>query len=160
MRLTDIDAKLAEPRSGASIGLNIISACALLAASAWFVNNVLSSRDAELAPRIVNSVVLEPTIVLAGKPFKAHINVTLNKLCPYEVHWSLVRPDGVEVVKVIEPVKPAPAGTGTQDLPVSDRYVPNSISPGDYKYVSEVYDQCPDGHTYTSARQAVALTVR
>jgi hypothetical protein len=141
--------------------LNIVSGAALLAAASWFSYNIFSTKDAELPPRIVNSIQIEPAILLPGSKFKAHINVTLNRLCPYEVHWSLVRvTDGVEVVKVIEPIKPAPLTLGTQDLPVSDRYIPNAIGPGEYKYVSEVYDMCPDGHTFTSIRHDVPITIR
>lgn len=141
--------------------LNVISGAALLVAATWFSYNLFSTRDAELPPRVVNSITLEPTILLAGKPFTAHINVTLNRLCPYEVHWSLVRQtDNLEVVKIIEPVKQPPEKTGTQELPNSIRYVPSSVAPGEYKYVSEVFDLCPDGHTYTSVRRNVDLTIR
>lgn len=145
----------------ARLPLNIVSGAALCLTAAWFSFNVFAAKDAELAPRIVNSITLEPTILLAGKPFYAHINVTLNRLCPYEVHWSLVRKaGGVEAVKIIEPVEPPPAATGTQELPVITRFVPLSVSPGEYRYVSEVFDLCPDGHTYTSVRRNVDLTVR
>lgn len=144
-----------------TLALNLVSGACLIAASAWFVSNLLASREAELPPRIVNSITVEPTILLAGKPFKTTVNVTLNKLCPYEVHWSLVREDNnLEVVKLVEPVKQPPAQIGTQDLPPSVRYIPNSVEPGAYKFISEVYDQCPDGHTYTSVRHNVSLTVR
>lgn len=144
-----------------SLFLNVTSVIALLAASSWFSYTIFSTMDAELPPRVVNSVSIEPSILLAGSKFKAHINVTLNRACPYEVHWSLVRmSDGVEAVKVIEPIKPAPAALGTQDLPASDRFVPDKIVPGDYKYVSEVYDMCPDGHTFTSVRHDVPITIR
>lgn len=145
----------------ASFTLNITSGAALLAMAAWFTYNVFSSREIDTPPRIVNSITVEPTILLAGKPFKTTVNVTLNKLCPYEVHWSLVREDNnLEVVKLVEPVKQPPAQIGTQDLPPSVRYIPNSVEPGAYKFISEVYDQCPDGHTYTSVRHNVSLTVR
>lgn len=141
--------------------LNLVSGACLIAASAWLVNTMLASREADLPPRIVNSIMLEPTILLPGRAFKAHINVTLNKLCPYEIHWSLVRvADGVEVVKVIEPVKQPPAELGTQELPVSDRYIPSSTAPGEYQYVSEVFDLCGNGHTYISVRKNVSITVR
>lgn len=140
--------------------LNFGSATALLVAATWFSFNLFSTQRAELAPRIVNSITLEPTILLAGKPFVAHINVTLNRLCPYEVHWSFVRDDGLEVAKIVEPVKPPPAALGTQDLPPAIRYVPYEVAPGDYKYVSEVFDLCADGHTYTSVRRNVDITIR
>lgn len=154
-KFADSDNKLA------ILGLNIVSGAALIAASAWFVDNMMSAKEAELAPRIVNSIVLEPTILLAGKPFAAHINVTLNRLCPYEVEWSLVRqPGGVEAVKIHEPLRQPPEKTGTQDLPDTKRYVPSSVEPGEYKYVSVVYDICSDGHTYTSVRRNVDLSIR
>jgi hypothetical protein len=141
--------------------LNCVSGLALVVAASWFSYNMFASRDADTPPRIVNSIVLEPTILLAGKPFIAHINVTLNKLCPYEVHWSLVRVgDGVEVVKIIEPVRQPPAVLGLQELPPAPRYVPQTVAPGQYKYVSEVFDLCPDGHTYISVRKNVELTIR
>lgn len=146
----------------ATIALNVVSGACLIAASAWFVNNMLASRDAELPPRVVNSITLEPSILSAGKPFVAHIFVTLNKLCPYEVHWSLVKSsDNVEIVRIIEPVKQAPSSVlGPQELPPMTRYVPSSVPPGEYKYVSEVLDLCPDGHTYTSIRKNADLIVR
>ncbi len=148
-----------------SFTLNVTSGAALLLMAAWFSYNLFASRDVDLPPRLVNSVTIEPSIVLAGKPFKTSVNVTLNKLCPYEVHWSLTKQTagadgGLEVVKVIEPVKQPPPTLGTQDLPPTIRYVPNSVEPGEYKFISEVYDQCPDGHTYTSVRHNVSLTVR
>jgi len=31
---------------------------------------------------------------------------------------------------------------------------------GAYKYVSEVYDLCPDGKTYTSVRRNLPITIR
>lgn len=154
-RFADSDNKVA------IFALNVISGVALVGASAWFVNTVMSAKDEGLSPRIVNSIVLEPTILLSGKPFTAHINVTLNRLCPYEVEWSLVRqPGGVEVVKIVEPLKQPPEKLGTQDLPDTKRFVPSSVEPGEYKYVSVVYDLCSDGHTYTSVRRNVDLSVR
>lgn len=154
-------AKFWDTGTWATLGLNIVAGAALLAASAWFSYNLLSTRQSELAPRIVNSIALEPTILLAGKPFKAHINVTLNRLCPYEVHWSFVRKsDGLEVAKIVEPVKQPPAELGTQDLPDAVRYVPIEVGPGYYQYVSEVFDLCADGHTYTSVRRNVDITIR
>lgn len=141
--------------------LNVVSGFALLAASAWFVNNLLSAREADVPPRVVNSITIEPTILLAGKPFIAHINVTLNKLCPYEVRWSLVRQaDNVEVVRIIEPVKQPPAEIGTFDLPAVSRYVPATVEPGTYKYVSEVSDICGQGHTYLSVRKNADVIIR
>jgi hypothetical protein len=145
----------------AAAALNAASGVALLLAATWFSYNLFSTRDAELPPRVVNSITLEPTILLAGKPFIAHVNVTLNRLCPYEVHWSLVRQiDGVEVVKIIEPIKQPPEVLGPQDLPTSTRFIPQSVEPGEYKYVSEVYDICNDGHTYTSVRRNVVMSIR
>lgn len=144
-----------------SFTLNITSGAALLMMAAWFSYSLFSSREVDMPPRIINSISVEPSIVLAGKPFQAKANVTLNRLCPHEIHWSLVRKtDGVEVVKVIEPVRPPQLALGTQDLPLVTRYVPNTVAPGEYNFVSEVYDQCPDGHTYTSVRYPVPLTVR
>lgn len=141
--------------------LNITSGAALLTAATWFSYSLFSTRDAELPVRVVNSITLEPSILLAGKPFIAHINVTLNRLCPYEVHWSLVRKaDGLEVVKIIEPVKQPPAQLGTQELPISSRYVPASVEPGDYKYVSEVLDLCPGSRTFIAVRHNVDLSIR
>jgi hypothetical protein len=159
--MNDPFAKFYDSGTWGSLVLNVVSGAALLVASAWFVNNLISTRDIDIPPRIVNSVVLEPTIMLPGHPFRAHINVTLNKLCPYEVHWSLVRAtDNVEVVKVIEPIKQPPAETGTQELPVVDRYIPSSTAPGDYQYVSEVYDICGKGHTFISVRKNVGVNIR
>lgn len=145
----------------AKTALNITSGLALFCAAAWGSYTLFAAKDAEQPPRVVNSITLEPTVLLAGKPYVAHINVTLNRLCPYEVHWSLVRKtDNVEVVKIVEPIKAAPAALGTQDLPDAKRYIPYSVDPGDYKYISEVFDLCPDGHTYTSVRRNVDITVR
>lgn len=145
----------------ATLALNIVSGCALVAASAWFVSNMLTAREVDLPPRIVNSITIEPTILLAGKPFNAHINVTLNKLCPYEVRWSLVRVwDGLEIVRIIEPIKQPPDALGPQDLPTVQRYVPSSVAPGEYKYVSEVADICGQGHTYISVRKNADVIVR
>jgi hypothetical protein len=144
-----------------AVALNIVSGAALLAASAWFVNNMLTARDAELPPRVVNSITIEPSILLAGKPFTAHITVTLNKLCPYEVHWSLVRAgDGLEVVKIIEPIKQPPLALGLQELPPTLRYVPTSVAPGEYKYVSEVLDLCEGGKTFISVRKNADVIIR
>lgn len=142
--------------------LNILSGTALLIAATWFSYNLFSTRDAEIAPRVVNSITIEPSILLAGKPFLAHINVTLNRLCPYEVHWSLVRKsDGVEVVKIIEPIKQPPAQLGQQELPASTRYVPASVEPGEYRYVSEVLDLCQDSaKTFIAVRHNVDISIR
>lgn len=141
--------------------LNVVSGGALVTAATWFSFALFSARDAEVPPRIVNSITLEPTILLAGKPFAAHINVTLNRLCPYEVEWSLVRQgDGLEVVKIIEPVKQPPEKLGTQDLPPTTRYTPSSVDPGEYKYRSVVYDICSDGKTYTSIRREIPISIR
>lgn len=145
----------------ATIALNVISGTMMVLAVAWFVNTMLGARDVDLPPRIVNSITLSPTILLAGKPFTANVNVTLNKLCPYEVQWSLVREgDGVEVVKIIEPVRQPPDKVGTFDLPPVTRYVPSSVEPGEYKYFSVAYDMCADGHTYTSPRKGIPLSIR
>jgi len=144
-----------------TILLNVSSALALLVAATWFSYNLFSTRDATVPPRIVHSITIEPSILLAGKPFVAHIDVTLNKLCPYEVHWSLVRrSDGVEVVKIIEPIKQPPAQLGRQELPVSTRYVPSSVEPGDYRYVSEVLDLCPGAKTTLAVRHNVDISIR
>lgn len=145
----------------AVLALNFASGAALLCAAAWFSFNMFSARDAELPVRVVNSITLEPTILLAGKPFITRVNVTLNKLCPYEVRWSLVRQsDGVEVVKIVEPVKEAATQLGKQDLPPFNRYVPATVRPGEYKYLAEVVDMCPDGHTITPVRSDVDITIR
>lgn len=154
--------RLADNRSTvATMALNVASGAALFCAAAWFSYNLFSTKDAELPPRVVNSISIEPTILLAGKPFTAHINVTLNRLCPYEVRWSLVRiADNLEVVKIIEPVKQPPEKTGTMELPNVTRYIPASIAPGEYKYASEVADLCENGHTYTTIRKNVDVIVR
>ncbi len=154
-------AKFYNSGTWATLILNVLSGAALLIAAAWFSYSVFSARDADIPPRIVNSLTLEPTILLAGRPFKVHVNVTLNRLCPYEVRWSLVRlTDNLEVVKIIEPVTQPPAQLGTQDLPASTRWVPASVEPGEYKYLSEVFDLCPGGRTYTSVRRSLNLTIR
>ena len=141
--------------------LNVVSGTALFCAAVWFSYTVFASRDADLPPRIVNSIILEPTILLPGQSFDAKINVTLNRLCPYEVHWSLVRAiDNVEVVKIVEPVRVSPAQLGTQEVPSHIRTIPLSVERGRYKYVSEVFDLCPGGRTYTSVRRNVDITVR
>lgn len=144
-----------------TLALNVVSGAALLCAASWFSYNLFSTREADVPPRIVNSITIEPSILLAGKPFTARINVTLNKLCPYEVRWSLVRvADGLEVVRIIEPIKQPPAETGKQDLPPVQRYVPSSVAPGEYKYVSEVADICGQGHTYISVRKNADVIIR
>jgi hypothetical protein len=141
--------------------LNVISGIALLSAATWFSYNLFATKDAELPPRIINKITLEPTILLAGKPFVTHVNVTLNQLCPYEVRWSLVRQsDNLEVVRIIEPIKQPPAEIGTQDLPPFNRYVPSSVQPGEYKYLAEVADLCPGGHAVTSVRSNVDISIR
>lgn len=141
--------------------LNIVSGGALLCAATWFSYNLFSAKDAEVPPRIVNTITVEPTILLAGKPFSVRINVTLNKLCPYEVRWSLVRTaDNVEVVRIIEPIKQPPANLGTQDLPTVARFVPSSVEPGVYKYVAEVADICSQGHTTLSIRKNADVIIR
>jgi hypothetical protein len=154
-KLADSDNKYA------TAALNFFSAVALFAAAAWFSYNMFSTKDADTPPRLINSVMLEPSILLAGKPFKPHINVTLSRLCPYEVRWSLVRqPDGVEVVKIVEPIMQPPTSIGTQDLAPTERYVPNSVAPGDYRYLSEVHDHCADGRAYTAISPSVPITIR
>ena len=141
--------------------LNVVSGAALFLAVIWFSYTLFASRDLDVPPRIVNSITLEPTILLPGQSFDAKINVTLNRLCPYEVHWSLVRAiDNVEVVKIVEPVRVSPAQLGTQDIPSHIRIIPLSVERGRYKYVSEVFDLCPSGRTYTSVRRNVDITVR
>src|ERR1035437_8861359 len=147
--------------SSISTLLNIVSGVALFCAASWFSYALFASRDLDLPPRLVNSITLEPTILLPGQSFDARINVTLNRLCPYEVHWSLVRAiDNVEVVKIVEPVRSPPAQIGTQDVPSHLRTIPLSVERGRYKYVSEVFDLCPGGRTYTSVRRNVDITVR
>jgi hypothetical protein len=141
--------------------LNVVSGVVLFCVATWFSYTLFASRDLDLPPRLVNSIVLEPAILLPGQSFDAHINVTLSRLCPYEVHWSLVRAiDNVEVVKIVEPVREPPAQAGTQDIPSHNRVIPLNIERGRYKYVSEVYDLCPGGRTYTSVRRNVDITVR
>lgn len=141
--------------------LNVVSGFALLCGAAWFSYNLFSTKDADLPPRVVNSVTIEPTTLLAGGPFIVHRNVTINRPCPYEVRWSLVRKeDGVEIIKVVEPVKQPPDQLGTQELPPVTRVVPPTVAPGEYKYVSEVFDICPDGHTYTSVRRNIEISIR
>lgn len=145
----------------AVFALNAVSGIALLVAAAWFSFNMFATRDAELPVRVVNKLSLEPTILLAGKPFVTHVNVTLNKLCPYEVRWALVRQtDGVEVVRIVEPIKDPPAQTGTQDLPPSNRYVPSSVAPGEYRYMAEVFDFCPGAHGVTPVRKGLDISIR
>lgn len=147
--------------SSISTALNVVSGVALFCAAVWFSYTLFASRDLDVPPRIVNSITLEPTILLPGQQFDAHINVTLSRLCPYEVHWSLVRAiDNVEVVKIVEPIRGPPAQTGTQEVPSHIRVIPLSVERGRYKYVSEVYDLCPGGRTYTSVRRNVDITVR
>jgi hypothetical protein len=139
----------------------MFSGAALLIAATWFSYNLFSSRDAELPPRIINSITVEPAILLAGKPFTLHINVTLNRLCPSEVHWSLARKgDNVEVVKIIEPIKAPPDTLGTQNLPPILRYVPSAVEPGEYRYIAEVFDQCPGNRSVTSVKRTVDISVR
>lgn len=145
----------------AVLALNMASGTALLCAATWFSFTMFNTRDAELPVRIVNRITLEPTILLAGKPFVTHVNATLNKLCPYEVRWSLVRQgDGVEVVRIVEPVKDPPAQTGTQDLPPFNRYVPSTVQPGEYNYLAEVFDLCPGVHAVTPVRSSITISVR
>lgn len=146
----------------AVVALNAASGLALFVAAAWFSYNMFSTRDAEVPPRVINSVVMEPTILLAGKPFTVHVNVTLNRLCPYEVRWSLARKtDGVEVVKIIEPVWQPPGQIGPQDLPVFVRYVPATVEPGEYRYIAEVFDLCPGSSgRVVSARRDLSITIR
>lgn len=144
--------------------LNWVSGAALLVAVTWFSYTLFNSREVDLPPRVINSITLEPTILLAGKPFNAHVNVTLNKLCPYEVQWSLVKHggsnEGLEVVKIVEPVHTAGDKLGTFEQDPVSRYIPSTVEPGEYKYVSQVYDICADGHTYTSVRRNVVITIR
>jgi hypothetical protein len=159
--MADPFAKFYNTGTWGTLILNVVSGAALLSAAAWFSYNLFSTRDAELPPRVVNSITVEPSILLAGKPFTAHINVTLNRLCPYEVRWSLIRAgDGVEIVRIIEPIKQPPAQIGTFELPASPRYVPASVAPGEYKYASEVVDLCPEGHTYTTVRKNADVIIR
>jgi len=145
-----------------AFALNFVSGAALLCAAAWFSYNMFSSRDTDIPARVVNRVSLEPTIMLAGKPFTARVNVTLNKLCPYEVHWSLARKqDGVEVVKIIEPIRQPPAQLGTQDLEPFTRFIPQTVEPGEYRYIAETIDRCPGSTgTSTSARHEQTITIR
>lgn len=158
--MTDPFARFYNTGTWGTLCLNVVCGIALLGASAWFVNNLLSTRDADTPPRIVGAITIEPSILLPGKQFTAHIGVTLNRLCPYEVHWSLVRrSDNVEVAKIIEPVKQPPANLGLQELIVT-RYIPLSVLPGDYQYISEVFDLCPNGQTYTSVRRHADITIR
>jgi hypothetical protein len=145
----------------AVFALNIVSSVALVVAAAWFSYNMFSTKDAELPVRIVNRITLDPTVLLAGRPFVTHVNVTLNKLCPYEVRWSLVRKgDGVEVVRIVEPMQQPAAVTGTQDLPAFPRYVPATVQPGEYRYIAEVFDMCPGVHTVTPVRSSIDLAIR
>lgn len=148
-------------RTLGTLALNVFAGIALLVGSSWFFHTWFGLRTEEQAPRVVNSITLEPTILLAGKPFYAHVNVTINRLCPYEVHWSLVeRTSNVEAVKIIEQIKPAMTLLGTQDIPPVARWVPSSVGAGDYRYMVEVYDICGEGHTYVSVRRSADVTIR
>lgn len=151
---------LADNGSWKTLALNVVTGAALVASASWFSYTLFNAREASINPREVESIVLEPTILTAGQPFFAHVKVKLNKLCPYEVHWSLVRrSDNVEIVKIIEPTVQPPAALGEQELPTKKRFVPSSVDPGEYTYVSEVFDHCSD-HIYTSVRRNVNLTIR
>jgi hypothetical protein len=145
-----------------TFALNFVSGGALLVAAAWFSYNQFSARsDLEAPVRTINSVAIDPTIMLAGKTFTVRVNVTLNKLCPYEVHWSLARKtDGVEVVKIIEPVRQPPDKLGQQDLPPFTRYIPQTVEPGEYRYIAEVIDRCPGSQAVTASRHDQVITVR
>jgi hypothetical protein len=147
-------------RPWATYLLNVVAATALIGGTAWLTYTLSAARNVQVPARIVEDIKIEPAILLAGKPFHIHIRVFLNKLCPYEVHWSLVRKaDNVEVVKIVEPTKQPPAALGEQELAAADRWIPVGVAPGEYMYVSEVFDIC-GAHTYTSVRRNVDVTIR
>lgn len=157
----DLDRLADSKNKVAIVALNCLSGAALFCAAAWFSFNMFAARDADIPVRVINHVALEPTIMLAGKTFTVHVNVTLNKLCPYEIRWSLSRKaDGIEVVRIIEPVRPPPAQTGTQDLPPFIRLIPQTVEPGEYRYIAEMIDRCPGAQPFTSTRYDQPITIR
>ncbi len=139
--------------------LNIVSGAALLFAASWFSYNIFQAKDSDVPPRIMKEFRIEPSILLVGKPFTIHATSYLSKLCPYEVHWSLVRKsDRVEVVRIVEPVQPAAKELGDVKYDIT-RYVPAGTAPGDYQYVSDTTDICPD-RVYPGSRRATDITIR
>lgn len=141
--------------------MNLVSGTLLLLAAAWFSYNLFAARDAGQPVRVINSLRVEPAILLPGHPFTVYVNVTLTKLCPWEVQWSLARKtDGVQVVKIVEPVRPPAEKTGTQDLAPVTRFLPQTVEPGEYRYISEEFDQCPGAPTNISVRRDQLITVR
>src|ERR1035437_7614978 len=146
-----------------TILLNGSAIVAVLGVAAWFSFIMVSlSNEETFTPRIINSIKIEPSNLHAGSTFKVFTNVTLNRLCPFQVKWSLVRKsDGVEVVKIVEPGQPALVQSGTQDLPPTKRLIPPAVAPGEYRYVSEETDLCPGagGLSVTAARHNINLIV-
>jgi hypothetical protein len=144
--------------------LNGSAMIAVLMAVSWFSLRMISlSNEENFTPRIINSIRIEPANLRAGSSFMVFTNVTLNRLCPFQVKWSLVRKvDGVEVVKIVEPVQSTITQSGTQDLPPTKRLIPTTVAPGEYRYVSEETDLCPGagGLSVTAARHNINITVR
>jgi hypothetical protein len=110
-------------------------------------------------PRVVKDLWLEPTTVLSGRSFKAHLKVRINQLCPAEVHWSIVRvSDNEEVSKTVQPAITTKLGDNEF---INTRMVPSTVPPGEYYYASTIYDFCgPDRTTFLAVTKHIPISVR
>lgn len=148
-----------------TIALNVVSGLALLVAATWFSFNLFNvKQEAEVAPRKIADLWLEPSTITAGGTFTTHSKVDIIRACPFDIHWALARAsDNMEVVRVIDPTRPAQTTlVGLHDQTVITRHTIPIMAPGIYHYTAVVYDICPN-RTYVSVvsvKHSVDLTVQ
>ena len=90
---------------------------------------LFESRNLDVARKNV-TISISPSEMAAGQDFQVDITQTLVLLCPYEVHWSLSRAsDHVEVLSVIDDIRPAHTATGP-NVAKSHHFLPPGVAPG------------------------------
>jgi hypothetical protein len=109
---------------------------------------LFSGRNEQSARVMTKMEITSDQPVAPGQIFRLRVRETLNALCPYQIHWFLVRPDHIEALSVIEPVRPAQPQLGLVTAE-NEHTVPADFKPGNYTYTSQVFDLCP-GHSYVS----------
>lgn len=114
---------------------------------------LFESRNLDVARKNV-TIRISPSEMAAGQEFQVDITQTLILLCPYEVHWSLSRAsDHVEVLSVIDDIRPAHTATGP-NVAKSHHFLPPDVAPGQYVYTSKVTDLCNSGKSYITTLSA------
>lgn len=149
-----------EPDSDGATRLTSIS----LSAVALIVLSIgsymlFSSRNVERGARRMHAIEVIPKEMAPGQTFKVRVSETMYQLCPFEIRWSLISSkDHIERLRVVEPQKPAHPVLG-EVTAVNNHFVPSFITPGDYIYSTQVFDECP-GRTYVSTFTAPFLVIK